>query len=85
MGYESFFEGIILFIIIFSYFNKKPTNYLIGNVSALFLIFYSIFRFLIEYLREPDYQLGLFFNYFSMGQLLCIPLFFAGLVIFLRK
>ena len=83
--YESFFEGFILFIILFIYFNKKPKKYLIGNVSALFLIFYSFFRFIIEYLREPDYQLGLFFNYFSMGQLLCIPLFFTGLIILFRK
>ena len=83
--YEASFEGLILFIIIFIYFNKKPKKYLIGNVSALFLIFYSLFRFLIEYLREPDYHLGLLFNYFSMGQLLCIPLFLAGLVILFRK
>ena len=83
--YEASFEGLILFIIIFIYFNKNPKKYLIGNVSALFLIFYSLFRFLIEYLREPDYHLGLLFNYFSMGQLLCIPLFLAGLVILFRK
>ena len=83
--YESFFEGIVLFFILFVYFNSNPKKYLIGNISALFLIIYSIFRFLIEYLREPDLHLGLFFNYFSMGQLLCIPLFFAGLVILFRK
>ena len=83
--YEASFEGLILFIIIFIYFNKNPKKYLIGNVSALFLIFYSLFRFLVEYLREPDYHLGLLFNYFSMGQLLCIPLFLVGLVIYFRK
>jgi len=83
--YESFFEGIILFIILFVYFKKNPKNYKIGNISALFLIFYSIFRFLIEYLREPDLHLGVFFNYFSMGQLLCIPLLISGIVIMYRK
>ena len=83
--YEALLEGIILLIILFIYFNKKPKEYLIGNISALFLIFYSIFRFLIEYLREPDYHLGLLFYYFSMGQLLCIPLFLVGLVILFRK
>ena len=56
--YEAFFEGIILFIILLFYFSKKPKKYIIGNISGLFLIFYSIFRFLIEYLREPDYHLG---------------------------
>ena len=83
--YEALFEGIILLLILFIYFNKKPKKYLIGNISALFLIFYSIFRFLIEFLREPDYHLGFVFYYFSMGQLLCIPLFLAGLVIIFRK
>jgi len=83
--YESFFEGIVLFFILYFYFNKNPKKYLIGNISALFLIIYSIFRFLIEYLREPDLHLGLFFNYFSMGQLLCIPILFVGLMILFRK
>ncbi len=83
--YEALFEGVILFLILFIYFNTKSKQYLIGNISALFLIFYSIFRFLIEYLREPDYHLGFVFYHFSMGQLLCIPLFLAGLIIFVRK
>jgi len=83
--YEAFFEGIILFLILLFYFSKKPKKYIMGTISGLFLIFYSIFRFLIEYLREPDYHLGLIFNYFSMGQLLCIPFFLAGLWIVVRK
>ena len=83
--YEALFEGLVLLLILFVYFIKKPKEYIIGNISALFLIFYSVFRFLIEYLREPDYHLGLIFYYFSMGQLLCFPLFLAGLVIFVRK
>jgi len=83
--YEAFFEGIILFLILLFYFIKKPKKYIIGTISGLFLIFYSIFRFLIEYLREPDYHLGLIFYYFSMGQLLCIPFMLAGLWIVARK
>ena len=83
--YEAFFEGIILFLILLFYFSKKPKKYIIGTISGLFLIFYSIFRFLIEYLREPDYHLGLIFYYFSMGQLLCIPFLLAGLWIVIRK
>ena len=83
--YEAFFEGIILFIILLYYFSKKPQKFIIGNISGLFLIFYSIFRFLIEYLREPDYHLGLVFYYFSMGQLLCIPFLLAGIWILVRK
>ena len=83
--YEAFFEGIILFIILLFYFSKKSKKYIIGNISGLFFIFYSIFRFLIEYLREPDYHIGLVFYYFSMGQLLCIPFFLAGIWILVRK
>jgi phosphatidylglycerol:prolipoprotein diacylglycerol transferase len=83
--YEAFFEGVILFVILLFYFSNKPEKYIIGNISGLFLIFYSIFRFLIEYLREPDYHLGLVFYYFSMGQLLCIPFLFAGIWILVRK
>ena len=83
--YEAFFEGIILFLILFLYFNKKPKSYLLGSVSGLFLIFYSIFRFLIEYLREPDDHLGLVFYFFSMGQILCIPFLLVGIWILIRK
>ena len=83
--YEAFFEGIILFIILIFYFSNRPKQYIIGNISGLFLIFYSIFRFIIEYLREPDYHLGLVFYYFSMGQLLCIPFLLAGIWIIVRK
>ena len=83
--YEAFFEGVILFVILLFYFSKKPNKYNIGHLSGLFSIFYSIFRFLIEYLREPDYHLGLLFYYFSMGELLCIPFLFAGIWILVRK
>ncbi|MDC0057651.1 prolipoprotein diacylglyceryl transferase [Pelagibacteraceae bacterium] len=83
--YESFFEGVVLFIILLYYFYRDPKKYSIGNISALFLILYAIFRFLIEFMREPDLQLGLYFNYFSMGQILSIPLIFFGLIILYRK
>ncbi len=83
--YEAFFEGIFLFIILFVYFIKNSKKYSVGIISAHFLILYSIFRFLIEFLREPDLHLGLFLNYFSMGQILCIPILFAGILILFRR
>ena len=83
--YEALFEGIVLFLILYLYFIKNREKNLIGNISAYFLIIYSIFRFLIEYLREPDFHLGLFFNYFSMGQILCIPIFLTGVFILFRR
>ena len=83
--YEAFFEGIVLFIILYLIFIKNSKKYSAGIISAYFLILYSIFRFLIEFLREPDLHLGLYLNYFSMGQILCIPIFFAGILILFRK
>ena len=83
--YEAFFEGVVLFIILYLIFIKNSKKYSAGTISAYFLILYSIFRFLIEFLREPDLHLGLYLNYFSMGQILCIPIFFAGILILFRK
>ena len=83
--YEAFFEGFLLFTILLYYFYKKKENELIGKISGLFLLLYSFFRFSIEYLREPDAHLGLFFGYFSMGQFLCVPLFIFGVLIFIKK
>ena len=83
--YEAFFEGIILFAILFFIFKKNYSINQYGKLSGLFLFFYGIFRFLIEFLREPDEHIGLFFNFLSIGQILCLPLVFIGLVILLKK
>ena len=79
--YEAIFEGLILFIILnflISRDGKKD-----GYISSLFLIFYSIFRFLIEFTREPDAHIGLLIFNLSMGQLMSVFVLFAG--IFLWK
>ena len=57
---------------------------LVGLITGLFLVLYAFFRFVIEYIREPDLHLGLFFNFISMGQILSIPLFILGIIL-LRK
>ena len=82
--YEAFLEGIILFIILLTYFNKTKSDPSIGKISGLFLILYATFRILIEFLREPDSHIGLIFNIASMGQILSIPLIIIG-VIFFKK
>ncbi len=81
--YEAFLEGFILFMILnylffFSNFKHKP-----GLISCCFLILYGIFRFLIENLREPDPQIGLIWNFLSMGQLLSIPMIASGIMLFI--
>ncbi|SVA85725.1 uncharacterized protein METZ01_LOCUS138579 [marine metagenome] len=82
--YEAFLEGIILFVILLTYFNKTKSDPTIGKISGLFLILYGTFRILIEFLREPDSHIGLIFNIASMGQILSIPLIIIG-VIFFKK
>ena len=78
--YEAFFEGIILFILL-NLIYKKNINYKPGVLSALFLIFYSVFRFIIEFTREPDAHLGLVFMELSQGQVMSILFFVVGLII----
>ncbi len=77
--YEAFLEGIILFIILNFIISK---NVKVSYVTAYFLIIYSLFRFLIEFLRLPDPHIGyIAFNWVTMGQILCVPMFFLGLYI----
>ena len=78
--YEAFFEGIILFILL-NLIYKKYINHKPGVLSALFLIFYSVFRFIIEFTREPDAHLGLVFMELSQGQVMSILFFVVGLII----
>jgi phosphatidylglycerol:prolipoprotein diacylglycerol transferase len=82
--YEAILEGIILFLILM-YFRKK--NYLTkpGLISGLFLIFYSIFRFFIEFFRVPDEQLGYLIFKLSMGQIISLIFLSIGIIIFYLK
>lgn len=67
--YEGLLEGIVLFVILFA-IHKRERFY--GVVSSAFLVGYGTFRFIVEFFREPDAQLGYYFGYFTMGQILCI-------------
>ena len=79
--YEALFEGVVLFFCLLFYFMKKNKLQNFGVTSGLFLSLYALFRFFIEFLREPDSQLGLIYNFISMGQLLSIPTFVFGLIL----
>jgi len=83
--YEALFEGVILFIIMYFYCVKFYKEEKYGLSTSFFLIFYSLFRFSLEFFREPDSQLGLFLELFSMGQFLCIPMIVLGAFIYLKK
>lgn len=73
--YESFLEGFILFAILFIINIKVAKR---GIAFWSFLFFYGLFRFLVEFTREPDPHLGLITGPFTMGQLLSIPLILIG-------
>tara|TARA_B100000427_G_scaffold329224_1_gene344568 strand:- start:6631 stop:7416 length:786 start_codon:yes stop_codon:yes gene_type:complete len=83
--YEALFEGIILFFILIYFAYKNYPDNKFGQLSGIFLLSYGFFRFFLEFLREPDQHLGLFFNFISMGQLLSIPLILFGLFILSKK
>ena len=81
--YEALLEGLVLFFILIYFKNKflsKP-----GVISGLFLIFYSIFRFFIEFYRMPDEQLGYIFLNLSMGQVISLVFMLSGLLLFIKK
>ena len=81
--YESFLEGIVLFIIMNLTLYKN--NYKTGTCSYIFLIFYGIFRIFTEFFREPDSQVGYLFNLISMGMILSLFMILGGIIIFLKK
>lgn len=87
--YEAFFEGIVLFLILWFVRKHKPFN---GFLSGLYIAGYGVFRFFIEYFREPDADLGyritntdaptylnLSMGNISTGQILCFLMIIGGL------
>jgi phosphatidylglycerol:prolipoprotein diacylglycerol transferase len=82
--YEAILEGVILFALLLYFRNKhyleKP-----GVISSLFLTFYSIFRFIIEFFRVPDEQLGYLIFNLSMGQIISLIFILLGVTLFYFK
>ena len=76
MLYEAFFEGLVLFLILWIYSARpRPTM----AVSGMFLLCYGIFRFGIEFVREPDAHIGyLAFGWLTMGHVLSAPMILCG-------
>jgi phosphatidylglycerol:prolipoprotein diacylglycerol transferase len=77
--YEATLEGLVLFVVLFTYSSKPRPRY---AVSGWFALMYGCFRFAVEFVRVPDAQLGyLAFGWLTMGQVQSIPLVVAGLVL----
>jgi phosphatidylglycerol---prolipoprotein diacylglyceryl transferase len=82
--YQSLTEGLLLFLILWAMqrWSLKRQSYRPGLIGGSFLLGYGTFRFLVEYTREPDAQLGLLLGgYFSMGQILCFFMALAGILV----
>jgi phosphatidylglycerol:prolipoprotein diacylglycerol transferase len=76
--YEAFSEGVLLFIVLWFLRRRSPFE---GFLIAVYLIGYGTVRFLIEFVREPDAQLGLVLGPLSMGQVLCSVMIAIGVAI----
>ena len=83
MLYEALLEGLILYLLMKKFSKLKlPTM----TLSSIFLIFYGFFRFLIEFVRLPDQHIGyLYEEWFTMGQLLSLPMILVGLYLFYKS
>lgn len=78
--YQALLEGVLLFVLLWLYARKPRRT---GRVAAVFLAGYGCFRFIAEYFREPDAQLGILSLGLSMGQWLSVPMILAGLVLWI--
>ncbi|HCM47148.1 MAG TPA: prolipoprotein diacylglyceryl transferase [Colwellia sp.] len=76
--YEFALEGAVLFAILYIISRKTRS---LGLASGVFLIGYGVFRSIVEFFREPDAHLGLYFSFISKGQILSIPMILAGILI----
>ena len=82
--YEAIFEGIILFSILL-HFRKKGFMKIPGLISGLFLVFYSVFRFVIEFFRAPDIQVGYLLFDLTMGQIISLIFLLIGIFVCLKN
>ena len=82
--YESAVEGGLLFAILW---NLKDRNLPPGALLVIFLVLYGIFRFFLEFFRQPDPQLGFVWGPFTLGQIFCLLMIAAGgiLALVVRK
>ena len=76
--YEALLEGLVLFCIMLIFTYKSKSLQKPGKMSGIFLIFYGIFRVSVEFFKEPDIKIGFIFKYFTLGQILCIPMILLG-------
>ena len=82
--YEAIFEGLILFFLL-NHFAKKDSFKSPGLISSIFLMLYSFFRFVLEFFRAPDPQIGYLAYQLTFGQFISVVFFFIGISLYLKK
>lgn len=80
--YEAVLEGLVIFCVLFALSRRRPPRPQ-GTFMGGFLVLYGVFRFLIEFVRVPDAQLGYLFGPITMGQCLSLPLVVVGVALLL--
>jgi phosphatidylglycerol---prolipoprotein diacylglyceryl transferase len=76
--YNALVEGLLLFILLW---NLRQRGFRDGMMGVFFLLFYGIFRFCLEFFREPDPQVGYLLGFFTMGQLLCLAMIMTAILL----
>ncbi|HJS34249.1 MAG TPA: prolipoprotein diacylglyceryl transferase [Pseudoxanthomonas sp.] len=75
--YQAFLEGLVMFVVLWTVSRKPRARY---TISGLFALMYGVFRFVVEFVRVPDADIGyLAFGWLTMGQVLSLPLVALGL------
>ncbi len=77
--YEAFFEGFVLFVILWILRNKFSKKQ--GLLTGIYVIGYGMIRFFLEFLRQPDEQLGFIISFLTMGQILSLLMIIIGIII----
>lgn len=85
--YQALLEGLVLFVILNLMMRQEKIRNKPGIVAGSFFVFYGIFRFCVEFAREPDAHIGFILDFLSMGQILSLPMivFGLGLIIYVTR
>jgi phosphatidylglycerol---prolipoprotein diacylglyceryl transferase len=75
--YEGILEGVVTFCLMW-FLRKRVKTY--GQLSGIYLCCYGVFRLIVEFFREPDEQLGYYFGFITMGQILCFLMICVGIL-----
>ncbi len=78
--YEAFLEGLVLFLILYFISYKSKIN---GVILSAFIFFYGLFRFILEFFRQPDPQIGFVIGPFTIGQVMCFMMMGFGIFLYL--